>query len=128
MSSEIWEEIDKHIEKSIKEVVEFHIWDILRADTLRGVLKARYEKGTEEHNGEWLDWHPDNFLENMREEAYDMVLYLAMNKARYDFARRYTDPDASWNEAKAANAAWATRSRLGTWENPITQTESAESE
>ena len=128
MSSEIWEEIDKHIEKSIKEVVEFHIWDTLRADTLRGVLKARYEKGSEEHNGEWLDWHPDKFLENMREEAYDMVLYLAMNKARYDFARRYTDQDASWNEAKAANAAWATRSRLGTWENPITQTESGESE
>jgi hypothetical protein len=108
--------------------VEFHIWDILRPATLREVLKERYIAGSREHDGEWLDWRWDTFHENMREEAYDMVLYLAMNKARYDFARKYTDPDASWNEAKVANAVWVTRANLETWENPATQTETGESE
>jgi hypothetical protein len=128
MSSEIWDDIEKHIESSIREVVEFHIWDILRPATLREVLKKRYIAGSREHNGEWLDWRWDTFHENMREEAYDMVLYLAMNKARYDFARKYTDPDASWNEAKVANADVASRANLETWENPTTQTETGESE
>ena len=108
--------------------MEFHIWDILRPATLREVLKKRYIAGSREHNGEWLDWRWDTFHENMREEAYDMVLYLAMNKARYDFASKYTDPDASWNEAKVANADVASRANLETWENPTTQTETGESE
>lgn len=128
MSSEIWDDIEKHIESSIREVVEFHIWDILRPATLREVLKERYIAGSREHNGEWLDWRWDTFHENMREEAYDMVLYLAMNKARYDFARKYTDPDASWNQAKVANAVSVTRANLETWENPTTQTGTGESE
>jgi hypothetical protein len=51
-----------------------------------------------------------------------------MNKARYDFARKYTDPDASWNEAKVANADVASRANLETWENPTTQTGTGESE
>jgi hypothetical protein len=128
MSSEIWDDIEKHIESSIREVVEFHIWDILRPATLREVLKERYIAGSREHDGEWLDWRWDTFHENMREEAYDMVLYLAMNKARHDFARKYTDPDASWNQAKVANAVSVTRANLETWENPATQTETGESE
>ena len=128
MSSEIWDDIEKHIESSIREVVEFHIWDILRPAALREVLKERYIEGSREHDGEWLDWRWDTFHENMREEAYDMVLYLAMNKARYDYARKYTDPDASWNEAKVANVVWTTRANLDTWESPTTQTETGESE
>ena len=128
MSSEIWDDIEKHIESSIREVVEFHIWDILRPAALREVLKERYIEGSREHDGEWLDWRWDTFHENMREEAYDMVLYLAMNKARHDYARKYTDPDASWNEAKVANADVASRANLETWENPTTQTETGESE
>lgn len=62
-------------------------------------LEQRFQRGNEQHGGEWQDWEPDKFVENIREEIYDAVLYCAMNLVRIEAARKYGDKSASYNEA-----------------------------
>lgn len=41
-------------------------------------LRTRYEAGNAEHKDSWEDWSKDRFLREGREEALDLILYLAM--------------------------------------------------
>lgn len=42
------------------------------------ILRTRYEAGNAEHKDSWEDWSKDRFLREGREEALDLILYLAM--------------------------------------------------
>ena len=73
---------------------------ILIRDNLHLELMERYDIGSEEHDHEWLNWDEDLFMENYKEEVYDMILYTAMNIVRTEMARKYGgNSSTSYNQA-----------------------------
>jgi len=127
MSSSMWDQIEIKIPKAIEQVFNDLLAEALSGDGLTETLRKRYEKGSEEHGGEWLDWERGIFFENLREEAFDMVLYQAMNLVRHDHARRYGDFNVSYNQATDSEN-WKARASLGTWRDNSTTTGTGESE
>jgi len=127
MSSSMWNQIEIKIPKAIEQVFNDLLAEALSEDGLTETLRKRYEEGSKQHGGEWLDWERVIFWENLREEAYDMVLYQAMNLVRHDHARRYGDSNVSYNQATDSEKR-NSRASLETWIDTITATESEESE
>ena len=77
------------------------IHHVLTRENLTLELMERYDIGSEEHDHEWLNWDEDLFMENYKEEVYDMILYTAMNIVRTEMARRYGgNSSTSYNEAR----------------------------
>jgi hypothetical protein len=77
------------------------IHSVLTRENLNLELIERYDIGSEEHDHEWLNWDEDLFMENYKEEVYDMILYTAMNIVRTEMARKYGgNSSTSYNEAR----------------------------
>ena len=100
MSSDMWDKIHTQLPRAMDMVEEFVIPEVFGTNWLYQALEERYRAGDKEHDGEWKNWKPDAFVDNIREEVYDMILYCAMNLVRKDEARRYGDITLSYNEAK----------------------------
>ena len=47
-------------------------------------LRARYELGEKQYNREWVDWDRERFWEERLCEAADLILYAAMEDAKFD--------------------------------------------
>lgn len=53
----------------------------------RAEFEAKFRKGEAEHGRDWLTWKsPADFDAAAREEIVDLVLYLAMRRARFSTA------------------------------------------
>ena len=126
-SSSMWDQIELKIPKAIEQVFNDLLAEALTENGLTEILRNRYEKGSEEHGGEWLDWERPVFWENFKEEAHDLVLYQAMNLVRHDHARKYGDLTVSYNQA-VDSENWKVRASLGTWQDSSTTTGDGESE
>lgn len=74
---------------------------VLIRENLNLELMERYDIGSEQHDHEWLNWDEELFMENYKEEVYDMILYTAMNIVRTEMARKYGgNSSTSYNEAR----------------------------
>lgn len=100
MSSDMWDQIFTKLPKAIDAVEEMLLPSILQQTYLYKELEERYRKGDALHQGEWKDWNPDTFIENIREEVYDMIIYCAMNLVRAEMTKKYGSPGMSYNQAK----------------------------
>lgn len=100
MSSDMWDKIHTQLPRAMDMVEEAVIPEVFNTTWLYKELEERYRRGEQEHGGEWLNWKPMAFVDNIREEVYDMILYCAMNLARKEEARKYGDISLSYNEAK----------------------------
>lgn len=92
-----------------------HIFDVMADPEFYNKLRDRYERGSEEHDNEWLSWRGEVFVENAVEEILDCILYHAMNMVREDHVRKYggplTEDDLSnytFIDASKADASGAT--------------------
>ena len=84
-----------------KQEAQKQIHYILIRENLTQELMERYDIGSELHDHEWLNWDKDLFMENYKEEVYDMILYTAMNIVRTETARKYGgDSSTSYNQAR----------------------------
>lgn len=45
-----------------------------------GELEAKYRRGEQEHQRDWLGWKSEDFEVALREELVDLVLYVAMRR------------------------------------------------
>lgn len=99
MSSSMWDLIHAQLFRAMDVVEEEIVPNVLERTNLVSELEVRFRRGDEQHGGEWQDWEPDKFIENIREEIYDAVLYCAMDFVRREAARKYGDNHASYNEA-----------------------------
>jgi len=100
MSSDMWSKIHTQLPRAMDMVEEAVIPTVFNSVWLYQELQERYSKGEAEHGGEWLDWKNEAFVDNIREEVLDMILYCAMNLARKEESRKYGDTALSYNEAK----------------------------
>jgi hypothetical protein len=89
-----------HALDAAKQEAQKQIHYILIRDNLHLELMERYDIGSAQHDHEWLNWNKDLFMENYKEEVYDMILYTAMNIVRTETARKYGgDSSTSYNQA-----------------------------
>ena len=100
MSSDMWRKIFLQLPHAMDMVEETIVTEVVNQITIYDKLEDRFRKGDELHKGEWQDWNPEKFVENIKEEVYDMIIYCAMNLVRKEEARKYGDSRMSYNEAK----------------------------
>lgn len=96
----MWQKIFTKLPRAMDMVEEFVLPEVFAQNWIYKDLEERFRKGNEQHKGEWQNWKPDAFVDNIREEVYDMILYCAMNLVRQEEARKYGNISLSYNEAK----------------------------
>lgn len=99
-NSDMWDKILLRVPEAMKMVQELVLPTVLDQSDIYIQLENKFRRGDETHNGEWKDWAPEKFVENIKEEIYDMIIYCAMDLARLEETRKYGKLGASYNQAK----------------------------
>ena len=85
---DLWTEIEPHITAAAADAIQQVKWFAMDLDdytgpSMRANLHDKFKRGELEHGRDWLDMSIEEFRQEIRDEVRDLVIYLAMRRARW---------------------------------------------